>query len=245
MEKRKQDRLIIVIPAYNEEANIASVVQQWHPIVEKIGGDSRLFVINDGSTDGSREKLNRLKQTYTCLRVVSKVNQGHGATVLYGYRCAIAGGADYVFQTDSDGQTLPEEFWQMWEDRSKCGLLIGSRKSRQDGWQRVVVTRVLRLVLWTSFRCWVEDANTPFRLMQAEQLKQVLREIPKDHPLSNVLLTVLYTRKNLGVYYYPITFRPRQGGENSINMKKIFLIGIRAFRDFCCIGRKYRKGRRE
>lgn len=158
--EQNQDRLIIVIPAYNEEENIENVVAQWHPIVEKTGEDSRLFVINDGSTDRTQEELDHLQGKYPQLRTVKKENQGHGATILYGYRCAIAEGADYIFQTDSDGQTLPEEFWKLWADRKKCGLLIGSRKRRQDGWQRIFVTRVLRLVILVTFHCWVEDANT-------------------------------------------------------------------------------------
>lgn len=128
MTEKKQDRLIIVIPAYNEEMNIEAVVKQWHPIVERIGHESRLFVINDGSTDRTQEKLADLQKIYPCLYAVNKANQGHGAAILYGYRCAIAEGADYIFQTDSDGQTLPEEFWQLWEKRAECGLLIGSRK---------------------------------------------------------------------------------------------------------------------
>ena len=171
MTEQKQDRLIIVIPAYNEEENIENVVSQWHPIVEKTGADSRLFIINDGSTDHTQEKLESLQEKYPQLRTVKKENQGHGATILYGYRCAIAEGADYIFQTDSDGQTVPEEFWKLWADREKCGLLIGSRKKRQDGWQRIFVTRVLRLVILATFHCWVEDANTPFRLMWASELE--------------------------------------------------------------------------
>ena len=58
--EQNQDRLIIVIPAYNEEENIENVVAQWHPIVEKTGGDSRLFVINDGrilEAVGRQEKV--------------------------------------------------------------------------------------------------------------------------------------------------------------------------------------------
>lgn len=239
MEEKKQDRLMIVIPAYNEEMNIESVVKQWHPIVERIGKESRLFVINDGSTDGTQEKLAGLQKIYPHLYAVNKANQGHGATILYGYRCAIAEGADYIFQTDSDGQTLPEEFWQLWEKRRECGLLIGSRKDRQDGWQRVLVTRVLRLVLRLTFGCWVEDANTPFRLMKSEQLEEVMKEIPENYSLSNVLMTVLYTKKNLGVQYFPITFRPRQGGKNSINMKRIFRIGRKALKDFWRLSRQY------
>lgn len=76
------------------------------------------------------------------------------------------------------------------------------------------MTRVLRLVLRLTFGCWVEDANTPFRLMKSEQLEEVMKEIPENYSLSNVLMTVLYTKKNLGVQYFSITFRPRQGGKN-------------------------------
>lgn len=230
--EQNQDRLIIVIPAYNEEENIENVVAQWHPIVEKTGGDSRLFVINDGSTDRTQEELDQLQGKYPQLRTVKKENQGHGATILYGYRCAIAEGADYIFQTDSDGQTVPEEFWKLWEDRKKCGLLIGSRKRRQDGWRRIFVTRVLRLVILVTFHCWVEDANTPFRLMRAVELEEVLKEIPAQYFLANVLMTVRYTKEGRRVMYYPITFRPRQGGVNSINMKKIVKIGKTTLKDF-------------
>ena len=68
--EQNQDRLIIVIPAYNEEENIENVVAQWHPIVEKTGGDSRLFVINDGSTDRTQEELDHLQGKYPQLRTV-------------------------------------------------------------------------------------------------------------------------------------------------------------------------------
>lgn len=238
MDGKKKDRLIIVIPAYNEEMNIVSVVRQWYPVIEKIGGESRLFVINDGSTDATQERLRELQAVYPCLRAVKKQNQGHGAAVLYGYKCALAEGTDYIFQTDSDGQTLPEEFWQMWRQRQKCGLLIGSRRKRQDGWQRVFVTRVLRLVLLLTFGCRVEDANTPFRLMRAGQLREVIDIIPENYFLSNVLMTVIYTKKGLGVHYFPITFRPRQGGQNSINMKRIVRLGGTALRDFIKMRKK-------
>ena len=50
------DKLYIVMPAYNEEANIEAVVSQWHPLVEKIGSDSRLVVMDDGSKDHTYEK---------------------------------------------------------------------------------------------------------------------------------------------------------------------------------------------
>lgn len=238
MTEMKKDRLIIVIPAYNEESNIEAVVRQWHPVALQAGTDSRLFVIDDGSTDGTWETLGKLRRDFPLLRTVKKKNQGHGATVLYGYRCALEAGCDYVFQTDSDGQTVPEDFWQLWEDREKCGLLIGKRIRRQDGWQRILVTRTLRLVLRIMFGCRTEDANTPFRLMRASELREVIRQIPENYQLSNVLMTVIYIKKELGVCYYPITFRPRQGGKDSLNMKKIFRIGRQALGDFAGLREK-------
>lgn len=142
------DKLYIVMPAYNEEANIEAVVSQWHPLVEKIGSDSRLVVMDDGSKDHTYEKLKDLQKKFPQLVGVTKENEGHGATVLRAYHYAVDHGADYVFQTDSDGQTLPEEFWPLWENRQRGGLLIGQRKGREDGISRVFVTRVLRLVLF-------------------------------------------------------------------------------------------------
>ena len=88
--EQNQDRLIIVIPAYNEEENIENVVAQWHPIVEKTGGDSRLFVINDGSTDRTQEELDQLQGKYPQLRTVKKENQGHGAILLGSLFCRIS-----------------------------------------------------------------------------------------------------------------------------------------------------------
>ena len=225
------DKLYIVMPAYNEEANIEAVVSQGHPLVEKIGSDSRLVVMDDGSKDHTYEKLKDLQKKFPQLVGVTKENEGHGATVLRAYHYAVDHGADYVFQTDSDGQTLPEEFWPLWENRQRGGLLIGQRKGREDGISRVFVTRVLRLVLFAVFRVWVKDANTPFRLMKASELEQVLKKIPEGFNLSNVIMTVIYEKENK-VTYYPITFRPRQGGVNSINLRKISRIGWQAVKDF-------------
>lgn len=228
----KRDTLYIVIPAYNEEANIEKVIAQWHPVAEKAGGESRLVVLNDGSRDSTYEKIKSCEKKYPRLIGIDKPNEGHGATVLRGYHYAIEAGADYIFQTDSDGQTLPEEFGKFWVNREKCGLLIGYRKKRKDGLSRIFVTRVLRLVLLFSFGTWIEDANTPYRLMKASQLKKVLKRIPDGFNLSNVLMSVIYKKHHLGVYFYPITFLPRQGGKNSINMKRIAGIGKRALKDF-------------
>lgn len=233
------DTLYLIMPAYNEQDNIKTVVEQWYPIIEQTGAKARMVVINDGSQDATGTILRALEEEHPQLLSISKANEGHGAALLHGYHFAIEQGADYIFQTDSDGQTLPDEFWPLWREREKCGMLIGDRVNRQDGFSRVMVTKVLRLILFCIFGVWIKDANTPFRLMKAEELKELLSVIPPKYNLSNVMISVLYTKKK-EVIYFPITFRPRQGGVNSINLRKIVRIGKRALKDFIVIKRSMR-----
>lgn len=226
------DKLYIIIPAYNEEANIELVAREWHEVVAGIGQDSRLVIINDGSKDQTYEKLCALQAELPQLLPVTKENGGHGATVLYGYFYALEHGADYVFQTDSDGQTLASEFQGFWEQRNEKKVLIGYRNHREDGISRIFVTKVLKIVLFLIFGIRVTDANTPYRLMPKALLQKYIVKVPENFNLSNVMLTVLFLRGKENVQFIPITFRPRQGGVNSINLKKITKIGIQAVKDF-------------
>lgn len=228
------EKLFIVIPVYNEEANIKEVIEDWYPVVEKHNGngESRLVLIDDGSKDNTYSIMEECAKKYPLIKTITKQNEGHGATILHGYNYAIENGADYVFQTDSDGQTLPSEFEQFWECKENYEMVIGHRSKREDGFSRYIVTKVLKAVIKVCFGVSVTDANTPFRLMKADILKENLKLIPEKFNLSNVIISVIYAKKKYNVKYIPITFRPRQGGVNSINLKKISKIGIQAIRDF-------------
>ncbi|MDR2814094.1 MAG: glycosyltransferase family 2 protein [Prevotellaceae bacterium] len=230
--------LYIVMPAYNEAENIKDVVAQWRPIVEKVGGESRLVIFDDGSKDDTYERLKLLEQRYPRLVAETKANSGHGATCLYAYRYAVAHNADYIFQTDSDGQTNPDEFWKFWEQRAAYDLITGSRKAREDGFSRVVVTKTLKMVVLLIFGVSVEDANTPFRLMKKDFLSAMLRIVPENFFLSNVAIAAIAVKKKCKTLWMPITFKPRQKGVNSINLKRIFRIGLKALGDFREVNRR-------
>ena len=237
MEEMK-DSLYIVIPAYNEEENIRQVVDDWYPVVDTRSGNSRLVIVNDGSRDNTLLVLNKLKEDKPKLIVLDKENGGHGSTILYGYHFALEQGAEYVFQTDSDGQTKASEFDAFWDERSKYDMLIGYRNHREDGLSRIIVTRVLRLVIKLCFHVKVTDANTPYRLMNSAALSEEIKLVPDNFFLSNVLLTVLFTKHLRSIKFIPITFRPRQGGVNSINLKRIFRIGRQSLKDFRELNKK-------
>ena len=226
------NKLFIVIPAYNEEETIRQVIDDWYPVVEKTGTESRLVIIDDGSRDSTFRVLKEAEETHPKLCAMTKPNGGHGATILFGYHYAVEQGADYIFQTDSDGQTLPSEFPPFWEERENYDMIVGHRNHRKDGVSRVFVTKVLKLVIRLFFHVNVVDANTPYRLMNAKVLKEQLALIPDGFFLTNVLINVIYAKEKRKVKYLPITCRPRQGGVNSINMKRIFGIGKKAVGDF-------------
>jgi hypothetical protein len=86
-------------------------------------------------------------------------------------------------------------------------------------------------VIWLIFQVNAKDVNTPFRLLRGQTLKKYLAIIPNDFFLVNTLLTVLFLKNKEKVGWLPIEFLPRAGGISSINLKKIFKVGLRSIKD--------------
>lgn len=228
------DVLYVVMPAYNEEENIEKTIRQWYPIVERHdeGGRSRLVVFNDGSKDKTLEKGQALMSELPLLEMRDKPNSGHGPTVIKAYNYAISRGANYVFQTDSDGQTNPEEFEAFWEDREKFDGIFGVRTNRGDGRQRAFVEKVVCGLVHMNFGVKVPDANAPFRLMKADVLAKYVKKLPEDYNLPNIMLTTYFAYYKEKTGFKEISFKPRTAGVNSVNFRKIFKIGWKALGDF-------------
>ena len=226
--------LFIVIPAYNEEQNIEGCVDDWYPIVENHNEDgaSKLVIINDGSKDHTIEKLQELASSRSLLIPITKENGGHGSAVLYGYHYAIEHGADWIFQTDSDGQTCPDEFEKFWNKMNEYDALIGNRTVRDDGNDRKMVENIVCFLLRIIFGVKIQDANAPFRLMKAELVKKYIGKLPRDFNLPNIMLTTYFVYFREKVLFLPISFQPRKAGKSSINLKKIVKIGWKAIGDF-------------
>lgn len=226
------DKLYIVMPAYNEAENIEEVVREWYPILEGKDEESRLVIADGGSKDNTLQILYKLKEQYPKLEVFSKPGTDHGTKLIFLYDYAIKSGADYIFQTDSDGQTCPNEFDEFWQLRSTYDAIFGNRTKRGDGKSRAFVEKVLRFILWLYFGAKTPDANAPFRLMKAEIVKKYIYRLPEDFNLPNALLAAYFSVFKENVKYIVITFRPRQGGKNFINIKRIFGIGLESLKNF-------------
>lgn len=226
--------LYVVIPAYNEEDNIEKCVEDWYPIVTDHNDEnrSRLVIINDGSKDSTYEKLMTMAEKMPLLTPLTKENGGHGSTVLFGYQYAIDCGVEWIFQTDSDGQTDPREFEQFWSKREQYDAILGNRVIRGDGKNRKFVENTVCFLLRMVFGIKVEDANAPFRLMRTETVSKYIDKLPKDFNIPNIMFTTYFVYFKERVLFLPITFKPREKGTNSINPKKIIKIGWKAIGDF-------------
>ena len=226
------DSLYIVMPAYNEEANILSVIDSWYGVLADKSPDSRLVVADSGSVDATHNILLKYKQNHPQLEILEKTEKQHGPKVIALYDYAIKQGADYIFQTDSDGQTSPKEFPAFWDMRRDYDGIFGNRTVRGDGKARAFVEKVVCFLLKVYFKVKVPDANAPFRLLNTKVLSKYLYKLDKDYNLPNIVLTAYFVRFDEPHDFKVVTFKPRQGGVNSINIKKIFKIGWQALKDF-------------
>lgn len=226
------DSLYIVMPAYNEEANIKTVVRKWYPILEGKAENSRLVIADSGSTDKTHDILVGLQKEYPKLDILAETNRYHGPKVIALYKYAIENKIDYVFQTDSDDQTNPNEFEGFWQMRRKFDGIFGNRTVRGDGRDRAFVEKVVCFLLRLYFGVKIPDANAPFRLMKCEVVNKYLPMMPKEYSLPNIMMTTYYAYYGERMAFKAISFKPRGGGKNSVNIPRIIKIGWEALGDF-------------
>ncbi|MBN1364226.1 MAG: glycosyltransferase family 2 protein [Syntrophaceae bacterium] len=220
------DKLYIVMPVYNEESIIAKVIDEWHSVVEFVGNGSKLVIFNDGSKDNTLSILEKIKNKYANLIIISKENAGHGPTCIAAYKYAVAEKADWIFQTDSDGQTKLKDFWPFWEKRNKFDFIMGRRVKRGDGFIKWLISRTLKLLVFMIFGIIMKDVNSPFRLMKSERLCRYLPMIPDNYFLPNTLLSVMITKNNEKILWQNISFSPRTHGISSMPLKKVIGLGM-------------------
>jgi len=236
-----KEKLFIVMPAYNEAENIASVIAEWYPILDNGNEDSRLVVADGGSKDNTLTLLYELQNKYPKLVVFSKPGTDHGTKVIFLYHYAFQQGADWVFQTDSDGQTNPDEFMQFWNEREHYDVLLGNRIKRGDGYDRKIIEKVLCCYLFVFFGVWVKDANVPYRLMRPSIVERYLPLMPEVYNMPNAVLVACFAKFNDRMMYKEISFQPRRGGKNYMSLRKIFKLGRESIKSFWLIRNKMKE----
>lgn len=226
--------LSIVMPAYNEQAVIETVVKQWSDLLTRLfpADQTRLIVINDGSRDQTGAILDQIKTRYPKLIVVHQPNGGHGNAVVNGYRQAVALDSEYVFQTDSDDQFVTDDFSRLWARRHESPFILGYRQQRFDAPARLIITRILQASLALIYGTYISDSNIPFRLMSGPFLGRLLAQLPHPTPFApNIFLSVLAKKAGYPTFDIPITHKPRQTGTVSILKWKLLKVCLQSFKE--------------
>lgn len=227
--------LTIVLPAYNEELSISDVVGQWCSVADRLGS-ARVLVVDDGSQDRTRQILNTLLSIHPELLVIHQQNGGHGSAILTGYRVALDMESDWIFQTDSDGQTSPADFEAFWSRRNECPFQAGLRNSRNDPAIRILLSRWHERIVDLLFGVPVRDPNVPFRLMRADLVKRYLELIPSGAFAPNVMMSVLASRQ--GVFTSrPVAHSARAAGQTSVKGWSMVRMGVRSVREYLAFRR--------
>lgn len=168
------DELSVFLPAFNEEANIKDVVLKTKSVLETVADKWELIVINDGSSDATKEIVDGLEQKDSRIRIMSHpANRGYGAALKTGiYSCKYK----WISFIDSDGQFDFSEIDKFIEKQKETGadLVIGYRVNRKDTFFRKLNGRGWTFLSNLLFGINVHDVDCGFKLIN----KKVIDKIP-------------------------------------------------------------------
>lgn len=217
------------MPVYNEEEAISEVIEEWQKALSETVSGYTFCIINDGSKDSTLDIIRKYEEKYKEIKVIDKPNSGHGQTCIYGYELALKGGAEWIFQIDSDGQCDPAYFRSFVDAAENNKAVYGYRQTRDDGFKRSLISRFVTLFTFFATGQWVRDANVPYRLIHSSVMEKITGKVPESFHLANILVSVL-TKKIAGIKWINIHFRDRVGGTPSVKTVSFVKHGFTLFR---------------
>jgi dolichol-phosphate mannosyltransferase len=219
--------LAVVMPVFNEEGCIAEIIVEWLNTLNGLDIDFGIFVLDDGSTDGTPAKLQQFKANEK-VKIVRLTNGGHGPAIMRGYFLAVDY-AEWVFQTDSDGEMESCHFAELWKRRRDYDALMGIRTARGQAKMRAGISFVSRICVRWLYAPGVIDVNVPYRLMRAELLAPILKRISPDSFAPNVMISGILGLKEARILNYPVPFASRKAGLTSLNRWKLLKGACKSF----------------
>ena len=219
------DELSVVLPAFNEEANVERVVRACVAYLERRIPNYELIVVNDGSHYRTGEILNRLATEFPHLRPQHHPqNQGYGAAVRTGFDAATK---RFVFYMDGDGQFDIQELDQLLPlATDEDHIVTGFRIERRDPFMRRLNAKLfggwlVRVLLGVRVR----DLNCAFKLIPKKVLDAITLE--STGALINAEMYGRAVRqgfgiKEVGVHHYPRTAGVQTGAHLSVILKAFY-----------------------
>ena len=206
-------RLLVIVPAYNEEGSIEKVVTN----IGTANSQYDIVVINDCSTDRTSEILEKTFINHVDL----PINLGIGGAMQTGYLYALDNKYDYAVQVDGDGQHDPKEIIRLVAkmESGKADMIIGSRFVEKTEYNQKIMrmlginmfSLVTRFLIGQS----IKDSTSGFRLVNHRVIKYFAENYPTDYPEPEVLVGL--TRRGFKIVEIPVRMHLRETGVSSIN----------------------------
>jgi glycosyltransferase involved in cell wall biosynthesis len=210
---------LAVVPAYNERATVAGVIEALHRETPQLD----VLVIDDGSTDTTALLAERAGAQV--LRM--PFNLGIGGAVQAGFKFAAENGYDYMVQVDGDGQHDPGEIRKLFaaaQGPDRVDMICGSRFSTDTGYIAPISRRtgihLFAFLLSLLLRQPVTDPTSGFRLYNRRAISLFARDYPHDYPEVEAVLMLHHSR--LTMREVPVRMFQRGGGASSISSHKSF-----------------------
>jgi len=213
-----QESISITLPAYNEKDNLKDVVLEALSVVKKITSDYEILIVDDGSTDGTKEIADSLAKEYPNVKVLHhKKNLGFGGAIKSCYRNATK---DLVFLSPADKQVNMENLNDFVKAIEGKDAVLGYRKSRPEKKLRIITSKVFHFLLKLMF-------GLNFKEMSASLLfRRKALDVPMKSKSAFLSAEVLYRiKKNGGKFgstlidYYPRTQGEEKGNKISVILK--------------------------
>ena len=216
--------LSVVLPAYNEEANVASAVEKVSTVAQQLGMEYEIILVNDGSTDRTGEIGRELGQRIPNFRLVEHYpNRGYGGSLKAGFAAATK---DLIAFAPADNQFDFSEISLLLDRLDGAEIVSGYRAQREDRFIRKVNAFGWNTLVRLLFGYLCRDIDCGFKLFRREILDHVT--IVSDGAMIDTELLAGARARGYRIAEAPVTHLPRVGGEaTGANIRVI----ARAFRD--------------
>jgi glycosyltransferase involved in cell wall biosynthesis len=209
------ERILIIIPAYNEEKNIGKVIQSLYDAEP----DYQCLVVNDGSRDNTQHEA-EASGLATVIQLPS--NLGIGGAVQTGFKYGFYNNFDYAIQFDGDGQHLASEIPKLLDPlrANEYDVCIGSRFVEktlgfQSTFMRRIGIRIFEFMSRLLIRKKITDSTSGFRAYNKQAIAFLAANYPTDYPEPETV--ILLGKNDFRIREVSVEMIERQGGESSIS----------------------------
>lgn len=211
--------LSIFFPCYNDKGTIATLVREAKTVAEKLTDEYEVIVIDDGSSDGSRDLLLDLQKDMPELKLIfHEKNQGYGGALRSGFKAATK---DLVFYTDGDGQYDVTELTLLWERLTPdVDVVNGYKIKRHDPPHRIIIGFIYQSVIRVAFMLPIRDIDCDFRLIR----RKVFGSFELTSSTGSITVELVKKIQNAGFHFTeaPVTHRFRMYGTSQFfNLKRV------------------------